>query len=381
MEDKNSASAQKAERCSVEKFRSYLNTKQEPLPLEQLLTLASRQQTEKVKFVNYLMNFFVEIRKPNGSKYKLGGLQCIRYGLNRFTIKFGLDYINDPYFEKVTKLWDQVTSQLDAEGLSEVSHHEPLSETDLKLAYYWCNADSDDPDRLQKRVFMDLVMSLGHLKKCNLAELTSAHFTVRKIDNVHHIYINRKTGPRRDMKSFECLLSETQSQMYCPVKPFLKYLSKLDPKAERFFCKSIPPNERRNSMVWYYEQRLGGTKIGEFMKDISNRAGLSRSYTNHCLRVTNLPTFSEDCDNSSLPPVTKSELVAPKVENDSTLKIEKIFDFIDLLDDDDDDDHHHNDDNNNNNNSDALSEVGASKLHLFNSASVVCYSDYFLISN
>ena len=69
-----------------------------------------------------------------------------------------------------------------------------------------------------------------------------------------------------------------------PVKSFELYFSKLNPLSD-----SISASKKYASVkyaVWYDYMPLGHNKIGGMMKEISQKAGQSTIYTNHCIRVT-----------------------------------------------------------------------------------------------
>ena len=45
--------------------------------------------------------------------------------------------------------------------------------------------------------------------------------------------------------------------------------------------------------VWYDKQRLGDDTISKFMRNLSTNAGLSKKYTNHCIRKTCIVTLDK----------------------------------------------------------------------------------------
>ena len=70
----------------------------------------------------------------------------------------------------------------------------------------------------------------------------------------------------------------------CPVRSFELYFSKMNPLCDSLFQR---PKKYANvkDAVWYDNMPLGHNKIGG-MKEISQKAGLSTIYTNHCIRAT-----------------------------------------------------------------------------------------------
>lgn len=73
----------------------------------------------------------------------------------------------------------------------------------------------------------------------------------------------------------------------CPVKSFMKYKKHLNSKCDKLFQK---PNKRFSPICarWYDNAPLGQNPLGEMMPNISQKAGLSRRYTNYSLRATSV---------------------------------------------------------------------------------------------
>jgi site-specific recombinase XerD len=69
----------------------------------------------------------------------------------------------------------------------------------------------------------------------------------------------------------------------CPVRSLDLYLSKLNPKCNSFFQQPLLFPKKN---VWYAAQPIGKNKICAWMGHLSTSAGLSKRYTNHCIRAT-----------------------------------------------------------------------------------------------
>ena len=76
---------------------------------------------------------------------------------------------------------------------------------------------------------------------------------------------------------------ETNQQL-CPVKSFEKYLSKLNPDNEALFQKPLS-KYHKDGAVWYGKTPIGVNQLYDFMPRLSAEAGLSKRYTNHCIRA------------------------------------------------------------------------------------------------
>ena len=71
----------------------------------------------------------------------------------------------------------------------------------------------------------------------------------------------------------------------CPVKSFEKYISKLNP-CNNCLCQRPQDSFDPEDAVWYGNQALGENTLGTMMSTISQRAKLSKRYTNHSIRAT-----------------------------------------------------------------------------------------------
>ena len=73
---------------------------------------------------------------------------------------------------------------------------------------------------------------------------------------------------------------------------FRKYLDKLNPGQQTFFQK---PKEKfqQSDQVCFENKPLGVNQLSTLMKQISIGAGLSKKYTNHCVRATAITLWSD----------------------------------------------------------------------------------------
>lgn len=71
----------------------------------------------------------------------------------------------------------------------------------------------------------------------------------------------------------------------CPVKTYDLYISRLDPRQNRLW-QTPKQGVNWNDEMWYSPLPIGKTKCQDLMPTLYERAGLSKRYTNHCIRST-----------------------------------------------------------------------------------------------
>ena len=96
-------------------------------------------------------------------------------------------------------------------------------------------------------------------------------------------------GDQKNNVLKEQRMYEQPDDPLCPVRSFELYVSKLNAKSDIFFQQ---PMNKFGDSVWYNGRPHGINTLGNFMAQISKAAGLSRVYTNHCLRATAVTVLS-----------------------------------------------------------------------------------------
>ena len=163
-----------------------------------------------------------------------------------------------------------------------------ISEEDMKKLYWSGVFDTSTPCGLQDKVFFDTMLflypsgkTLRHLKKTDFA-------IVQDDDGRKYVYKtshgNGEAGPPAKKRKYYV----GEERMYatggpiCPVASLEKYLSHLNPVCQSFFQwprKELAPGD----VVWYENESVGDNKLRRKMKDISKKAQLSKTYTNHSI--------------------------------------------------------------------------------------------------
>jgi len=106
------------------------------------------------------------------------------------------------------------------------------------------------------------------------------------------LFVNKcnstETGP--DETTGEARMYARPGDPMCPVQSFRKYLSKLHPDLECLWQRPLD-SFAPSYGVWYSKVPLGKNTLGDMMAEISDVAGLSQRYTNHCIRATFISTL------------------------------------------------------------------------------------------
>lgn len=154
--------------------------------------------------------------------------------------------------------------------------------------YNWF--DLNTPKGLQDKVFIDFMLYFCNRGRENLRELKKSDFMIDQnneyIDMKDHATKNHR-GDIHDDVSQGGRIYKIGTRL-CPFGSFVIYLSKLNPSCEYFFQRPKYARDMKNPEVWYDNMTLGKNTLGSKMKALSKEAGLSREYTNHCLRATSI---------------------------------------------------------------------------------------------
>ncbi|KAK3096570.1 hypothetical protein FSP39_001389 [Pinctada imbricata] len=183
------------------------------------------------------------------------------------------------------------------EGCDKTKHHLPISEADLEILRNCGVFSTDCPKSLQRKVWFDITLNFARRGRENLRQLKFDCFNFAQDENgceyVEMAY-NESTknhqGDNLKDRDFEC-----RPRMYasggasCPISSLRKYLELRNPKTDHLFQR---PKDSVQNGVWYNSAPIGERTLNDMMKVISKDAGLSRVYTNHCVRATTITLLS-----------------------------------------------------------------------------------------
>ena len=162
----------------------------------------------------------------------------------------------------------------------------------MQTLYHSAVFDLNSPTGLQDKVWFELMLFICRRGRENLRDIKKDHFLIEKDENGRQYVTQAVDELTKKCREDSSSSRADAGRMYetgdedCPVASFRKYLSKLNPDSEFLFQtpKTSAPSTEGNP--WFKKCPMGKNKLGNMMVRISKDAGLSKIYTNHCLRAT-----------------------------------------------------------------------------------------------
>ena len=166
LDDKDAKSTKRATKSALKVFHQYLKEKK-----------AGEPQTKET-LANVLKLFYAEARKTDGTSYSKSTLNSLRFGLNRhFKATRGFDIINDSEFTDANKVFGAKCVDLKRQGLAKVEHKPAICEEDLKKLYESGVFCLNDPEKLQNKVFFEVMLYFCRRGRQNLRQLKKTDFS------------------------------------------------------------------------------------------------------------------------------------------------------------------------------------------------------------
>ena len=198
--------------------------------------------------------------------------------------------MKDRSFQKSNNVLSGIIKELKRARKDTTENKEPISQADLKKLQMSGLFSTETPQTLQNKVFFDIMThfrrrgreGLWSLKPTSFKFVTDSDghryvaMAYNEADKTHH-GVDSKEKPKAPR------MYETTGES-CPVRAFEKYLSKLNPENDALFQKPLVKHHK-DGPVWYSKIPVGVNQLYDFMPRLSAEAGLSRRYTNHCIRA------------------------------------------------------------------------------------------------
>ena len=239
-----------------------------------------------------LQKFYAGVRQKNGSLYCKKSMLSIRFGLQRhFLNTKNVDIVKHEDFANSSRVFKCFSATFKRKGKGVVKHKSAIPQEDMEKIQD--SLDLDDPQGLQDKVFIDIMLYFCNRGRENLREMTRDSFEVCEEGGKCYITLKdtlTKNNREDELEKSQGGIMTATNGPRCPVASFLQYKDKLNPQCKWFWQRVKPKHELHPSGPWYANAPLGKNIIGEKMKTISSHAG-TKQYTNHCLRATSISTL------------------------------------------------------------------------------------------
>jgi integrase len=177
-------------------------------------------------------------------------------------------------------------------GSPRTANYVDITEEDKdKIQAYFIEHSDKDSNVLQDEILFNLLYFFQLRGRGNLRSLKRDTFKIGASDGKEYLYLNttmisKNVKASLSSKEYEDLKKAKMfaSDCDCPLSKYKTYLDLL------------PANTKENTLFPLISKKgfvssvavVGKDKLGNLMKRLSERCGLSRKYTNHCIRVAGI---------------------------------------------------------------------------------------------
>ena len=164
------------------------------------------------------------------------------------------------------------------------------------------------PKELQRKVQFDVRLYFARRGAENMHTMTKDTFKLEYNMRTESWYVVKQVDEMtKNHKTIDEKVSgfmpENKDDPLCPVKSFRKYIEHLHPENEYLWQKAKETITTRDD-VWYTRQHIGKNTLQKFMNEVSDNCKLSKTYTNHSIRVTGVTVLTRQnfaaCDIMSI---------------------------------------------------------------------------------
>ena len=190
-------------------------------------------------------------------------------------------------------------------------HKTAIQSADMELLRNYFGDPSTDAIKLQEYVWFSLCFHFGRRGREGWRDLQKEHFIV-KSDAKNRSYVtmdvteNHSGGNKQSEQDYsDVRMYQMVSSPLDPVRCFTLYKSKLHDENSFLFAKNLK-NWSMQDRTWYGREVIGKNTISTIMKILSQKAGLSQLYTNHCVRASTVTgLFRAGVDTQQICSITK----------------------------------------------------------------------------
>ena len=283
---------------------------------------------------------WAEIRSHEGKSLSPSTFVSIRSGLNRYMknppFKRNLFIMGQPEFTSSNKMFLSVVKRIKQNGGDQTKHYPSIANDDLEKLKSPSAFDLNSPKQLQEKIFFYIQFNFARRGRENLRQLKKYSFSFHHDDKdleYCEMAYNERTKNHQNPEQ-----SESKPRMYatgkdtCPVMTLKLFMSKLPDNCEILYVQAkTGKNFSVSDSCWYTMKPIGINTLGNFMKTISKRLGLSIHYSNHSIWATVVTLLSsKGLEARQIMRLTKhkSESSLRSYESDNTVTQKRIISKI-----------------------------------------------------
>ena len=239
-----------------------------------------------------LSKFYLEARTVTGDHYKASSLMNFRHSLNRLlqSVPFdrNINVVKDPAFRQSNETFKTAMRELKTLGNGEVDHYPQITLSDLRKIYNFMSCDS--PRSLADKVQFDIRFYFCRRGCENIHAMTKDTFEVC-VDGEGNEFVRQARGElnknhnETDREGYTGFMPAHAGSELCPVAAFKNYVSHLNPMCDSLWQRPLD-SVASTRVVWYYNRPIGVNTLATFMRRLSEKCSLSKTYSNHSVRVT-----------------------------------------------------------------------------------------------
>ncbi len=237
-----------------------------------------------------LCGYWPSLRTVKNEDYSANSLSTIRQLLRPLILKkTDVDILVHPSLKPQRDVFDNFLKVLKNKGKGTVKHFAEIPEDDMKKVV--SSLDITNPTQLQHLAWWYLQLFFCRRGRENTHDMLKSDLVFEAIEGKMTIRLGRIVGTKNHKEISEDANSggticEIKGNPKCPVSVLQLYLSKLHPDIEWLWQRPSTRLVSQNDPIWYEKSKVGANKLGEMMKNISAKCALSKSFTNHSVRVS-----------------------------------------------------------------------------------------------
>ena len=250
-----------------------------------------------------MRKFYAEVKNEKKGALTPSALTGIRAAIHRALtsppFERSINIINDRAFMTANQMFIARCKLYYKTNNKKPQHKAAIEQADMSLLKTYFGDPATDPVKLQEYVWFSLCFHFGRRGREGWRDLHKNHFVINcDAENKRYVTLavteSTKNNPggykQRDQDYSDTRIYQLNNSALNPVLAYEKYVSKLNRDNVCLFQK---PKKKFvfEEDTWYTKEVLGKNTLSGIMKCLSQKAGLSYMYTNHCVRASTVTTL------------------------------------------------------------------------------------------